>query len=96
MRLSERKDDMQDIPNFRVEEDWGTNGDVTILFEDNVPYALQENIARRLQRAMQSLALEKRCTYKLQKAIESYFVDLVSLNKLRWSPFTRQWVWSNY
>lgn len=43
---------MQEIPRFRIEEDWGANGDVTIWFEDSLPYELQENIARGLQNAV--------------------------------------------
>lgn len=84
---------MQEIPRFRIEEDWGANGDVTIWFEDSLPYELQENIARGLQNAVRVMEKEKRCTHNLKLAVEGYFQKLVDDRKLRWSPVVKHWVW---
>jgi len=84
---------MQVIPKFTIDEDWGTNGDVTVTFEDSLPYDLQEDIAHKLQAKVQTMDKRERCTHKLYRIIEGHFHSLVNDKKLRWSPITKHWMW---
>lgn len=87
---------MKVIPRFSVEESWGNDGDVTIMFEDNLPYELQEDIARKLQFAVPSMDKDKRCTYALQQAIRGYFQKLVNDSRLKWNSAAKYWMWSRW
>lgn len=83
------------MPRFHAQCDWGDSGSVTLYYDDPVPYEAQEYIAKLLSTQVNVWDEENRTIYHLEQYVENIFKQLLRDKRLRKSPVTKTWMWSN-
>lgn len=80
------------LPRFHVECDWSDNGDVSIYFEDKVPYVAQQHVAANLKETAH-WDDDIRSVYHLERFVETILKSMVYHGALRKSHINDGWVW---
>lgn len=81
------------IPEFSVVESWGNDGNVDVVFLENLPHNFLYSLNNVVEHLVQNKSINNN-SFKLEELITKILEYWVSTNKLRYSPVVKKWVYN--
>lgn len=81
------------IPDFIIVESWGKDGNIDIVFRDNMPSSAIIELSDKINYLINTKNTNS-CIFDLDNIIRNILENWIYNYKLRYSPIVKEWIFS--